>query len=328
MSLSRIIILTLKKEKLAIILYIFTCLFNILYFNLLYGVKNILYPIELTLFFLTIYLICKGMKYRKFYKWLEESRISPSYKIDKDSEFNYIFNVIHDIHSSYVSKIYSLKSKEEDKDKLLVEWIHNMKTSVAIISLALEKGVTENLIEDIREENVLLQKNLEGALNIFRLDKFSKDYVPEKLNLREIVKDSINSEKRNFIYSNVFPVVDISDEFNILSDKKWSGFVLDQVISNAIKYSKEGSKVYFKAEEFKGKINLYIKDHGVGIKKEEITRVFQPFYTGSNGRRCKKSTGVGLYMCKNICQSLNENIEIESEEGKYTKVTISYLKSE
>lgn len=275
-----------------------------------------------------MYLIYKFFIYKSFYDSLKEIKTSPEYSPAEDSAFSDIFDEIREIHSSYISKIYYLETNNEEREKLLTEWIHNMKTSVAVINLALEKLPDEDAIKDIREENSLLQANLEGALNIFRLDKFSKDYVPETISLKELVKESINSKKRNFIYAGVFPEINIPEDYFILSDKKWSRYVIGQVISNAIKYSYSGKKVCFYANENENAVTLYIQDFGLGIKREELSRVFDAFYTGSNGRKEEKSTGIGLYMCKCICDNLNDRIEIDSEVSKGTTVSITYMKSE
>lgn len=295
---------------------------------LLYNENFMLYPIFLCLFCLIIYLIYKFYVYNSFYKSLKEIKTSPSYNLDKYSDFEEVFDEIREIHNDYISKIYSLENNYEEKERLLIQWIHNMKTSVAVINLAVDKLPNEDAAKDIRNENSLLQKNLEGVLNIFRLGEFSKDYVPEVLNLKELVKESINSQKRNFIYSNIFPEANIPEDYFILSDKKWSKYVIGQVISNSIKYSFSGGKVCFYVEENDYEINLYIQDFGVGIKKEELSRVFEAFFTGRNGRKEEKSTGIGLYMSKNICDNLNNKIEINSEISKGTRVSITYLKQE
>ncbi|WP_438823672.1 ATP-binding protein [Bacillus pseudomycoides] len=100
---------------------------------------------------------------------------------------------------------------------------------------------------------------------------------------------------------------------------------MEQVINNAIKYSFSGGKVCFYAKESENEVTLYIQDSGVGIKKEELSRVFDAFFTGSNGRKEEKSTGIGLYMCKCICDNLNDKIEITSEVSKGTTVSITYV---
>ncbi|WP_242655227.1 sensor histidine kinase [Clostridium cellulovorans] len=284
-----------------------------------------LYPFLICLFCLVVYLIYKFLSYRTFYRNVKEIKTSPAYSKGDDSVFEEVFDEIRDIHNEYISKIYSLESKNEEKDKLLTEWIHNMKTSVAVIDLAVEKLPNSEVVKDIRDENSLLQKNLEEVLNIFRLGEFSKDYVPEEINLKALVKECINSQKRNFIYAKVFPEVDIPENYFILSDKKWSKYVIGQIISNAIKYSIAESKVRFYVEESDGNITLHIQDFGIGIRKEELSRVFEAFFTGSNGRKEEKSSGIGLYMCKCICDNLNEKIQIDSEVSRGTTVSISYL---
>ena len=272
-----------------------------------------------------MYLIYKFFIYKTLYQCLKEGRKSPSYKGAEDNVFEDVFEELKQIHSSYLSRIYDFENKYQEREKLLVEWIHNMKTSVAVIDLAIEKLPSREAVDDIKDENTLLQQNLEGALNIFRLEEFTKDYVPEVINLKSLVKSAINVQKRNFIYANVFPQIDIDDKYNIYTDKKWGEYVIVQLISNAIKYSNSGASVYFYADKSEENINLYIKDSGVGIKKEDISRIFDAFFTGSNGRNKEKSTGIGLYMCKNICERLNNDINITSKEGKGTEVKISYL---
>ncbi|WP_243117990.1 ATP-binding protein [Hathewaya histolytica] len=111
-----------------------------------------------------------------------------------------------------------------------------------------------------------------------------------------------------------------------MTDRKWGKYVIEQVISNAIKYSFLGEKVRFYTEENNNEVTLCIQDFGVGIKKEELSRVFEAFFTGSNGRKEEKSTGIGLYMGKSICDNLNNKIEINSELSKGTTVIITYLK--
>lgn len=327
MSLGKLIRATLKKEKATILLYFCSSFSIILFYYFLFDKEFMCYPILICSFCLSLYLIYKFLVYKKFYKSLEEGKTSPAYIDEQDTVFEDVFDKIREIHNNYISKIYALESDNEEKEKLLIEWIHNMRTSVAVINLAVEKLPINDVYNDIKDESDLLQKNLEEVLNIFRLEEFSKDYVPECINLKVLVKECINSQKRNFIYANVFPEVNISEKYYILADKKWSKYVISQIISNAIKYSFKGGKVYFTAIESEDEISLNIQDAGVGIKREELSRIFEAFYTGSNGRENEKSSGIGLYMCKCICENLNNKLDITSEVSKGTKVSISYLKS-
>lgn len=328
MCFSKILINTLKKEKAAICLYLISTAAIMLYYYFLYDKGIMMYPMVLSVTFLICYLIYKFFVYKNLYTYLNEGKVSPKYKIKGGYVFQDILEVLRELHSNYISRIDALENSHEDKEKFFSEWIHNMKTSVAIIELAAEKnkkiyGATDT-IDDIYEENVKLQENLENALNVVRFQKFQKDYVPEKVNLKALVMEVINNKKRNFIYGKVFPNVKISEEYYVYTDIKWTSYVISQVTTNAIKYTANTKFIDFYCESEEKNITLKIEDKGIGIKKEEIHRVFEPFFTGSNGRLEGKSTGIGLYMCKSICESMNSKISIESEEGKGTIVSITF----
>lgn len=331
MYLKELIKKTFSKEKTTIILYLINVIVLMTFYYLLDEEKFTIYPLILTIFFLCTYLVYKALIYKKLYLALELQKQSPIYDSDQVYEYNDILDYLRQIHQTYMSQIYEMNLKYNEKNKLLSQWIHNMKTSVAVIELVAEKGLlnnTENneLFSDIIEEKNKLQENLEGALNMFRLEEFSKDYVPERVLLKELVKNAVNAKKRDFIYSNVFPKVQIDEDIYIYTDQKWGRYVIEQVLSNSIKYSEKlNSSVYISVIKSNDKVSLVIEDEGIGIRKEDINRVFDLFFTGKIGRKNRESTGIGLYMCKLICEKLNNKIEIESVEGKGTKVIISYI---
>ncbi|GKX67660.1 sensor histidine kinase [Inconstantimicrobium mannanitabidum] len=334
MCLSKSIKATLIKEKAAIIIYLMNTTFIMMLYYLLYGGKLQLYPLALTVFFLLLYLVYKFIVYKKLYGILEEGKASPQYKIEDDYVYKDLVDYLAQVHKSYILQLYNMDLKLEEKDSLMSQLIHNMKTSVAVIELAAEEGLEKNddnqeIFKDIIEEKYRLEDNLEGALNVFRVEKFSKDYIPEKVNLKELVTKAIKCKKRDFIYSKVSPRVDIDEGIYVYTDKKWGSYVIEQVISNSIKYSnKKDSKVSLNAIKDENRVILEIEDQGIGIKKQYINRVFDLFFTGSNGRDNRESTGIGLYMCKLVCKKLNNEISVQSEEGKGTKVSISYINAE
>ncbi|WP_051624124.1 hypothetical protein [Clostridium akagii] len=187
MSLLKSIIDTLKKEKIAIILFLCNTLTIMLYYYFLFDKQFDIYPIILTDTFLLCYLVYKFFVYRTLNISLREGKVSPQYKIKSGYIFEDVLNGLMDVHNYYISKIYSMEAKYEERNKILEEWIHNMKTSVSIIELASEMGKNQNLgkiIDDIADESNKLQENLEGALNLFRINDFRRDYMPEKINLK------------------------------------------------------------------------------------------------------------------------------------------------
>lgn len=329
MSFSSILLSTFKKEKSAIALYVVNTITIMAFYYLLYDNSIKLYPLILTTTFLLLYLIYKFFCYRNLYICLKQGKDNPKYEISEESPFKDIFDILKEVHSSYICKIQGLETTYENRDKLMAEWIHNMKTSLSVISLGAEKGIEScdrQIFKDILEEKDKLQENLEGALNIFRLQEFTKDYIPEKISLRQLVNSAINAKKKNFIYNNVFPKVDIDEDYYIYTDKKWGKYVIEQIINNAIKYSyKEKSYLRFYSEKKEKVTFLYMKDEGIGIKQQDMPRIFEPFFTGTNGRDNKESSGIGLYMCKTICDKLCNDISIDSKEGQGTTVTIRYF---
>jgi len=205
-----------------------------------------------------------------------------------------------------------------------------MKTSITVIDLACEQNNLVNgnnkYIEDIKEENSTFKKNLEECLNVLRLDDFSRDYITTACNLNDIVNSAVNSKKRDFIYKRVFPTVNIDKDLNVYTDRKWCIYMIEQIISNAIKYSesKSGNKIRISAAKGNEGIELLIKDEGMGITKEDLPRVFEPFFTGSNGRKERSSTGIGLYMVKTISKKLGHSISLNSKVGRGTEFKIIF----
>jgi|GEM_PF-451919 len=353
MCLTKLILMVLKKEKTAIIIYLLNTVVLVSFYYLIFNSREIIYPITVSLFFLMIFIICKIIEYNNFYISLDEAKKSPKYKGKFDNNVE-VFDTINEIHDSYINKFYKMQNRIKGRDTLMAQWVHNMKTSITVIDLACEKGLNHhmgrcsssskfninnfpseitlkelensNFLYDIIEENKKLQDNLEETLNLFRLDEFAKDYIPEKINLGELVNSAVNNKKREFIYSRVYPKVIIDEKYYIYTDKKWSKYMLEQIIANSIKYSeKENSYVTFSLVEEENYITLCVEDKGIGIRKEDISRVFQAFFTGTNGRNNKKSSGIGLYMVKLVADELGHKIHIKSKVGEGTIVEISYL---
>ena len=154
-----------------------------------------------------------------------------------------------------------------------------------------------------------------------------KDFVIEKVNLYEEVTSIINKEKRLFIRNKIIPKVQLNKEVEVYTDNKWIKFVIEQIIINGVKYSKNyGKYLTITSEESDEYISLHIIDEGIGICKKDIKRVFDLFFTGENGRKYGESTGMGLYIVKTVCDKLGHIIKIKSEEGKGTMLSILFKK--
>ena len=155
-----------------------------------------------------------------------------------------------------------------------------------------------------------------------------KDYIIKKVELEPLVKKVIKRNQRDFISKRIS--LELKDlEQVVYSDSKWIEFILNQIIVNAIKYSKgNNDKIEIESQKQNNSIILSIKDYGVGINEKDIGRVFEKGFTGENGRKFGKSTGIGLYLCKKLCEKLGLGLYIDSKENNGTKVTIIFPTTE
>lgn len=156
----------------------------------------------------------------------------------------------------------------------------------------------------------------------------SNDFMIREVNLAEVVRNVLARNKKIMIQNQM--KVEIEDcDMTAYTDEKWLEFILNQIMINSIQYkSQKNPEINIEIKEYKENVKLSIKDNGIGIKASEIERIFEKGFTGTNGRRQKKSTGIGLYLCKRLCQELDMEIEAESKENEYMKITIMIPKNE
>lgn len=205
---------------------------------------------------------------------------------------------------------------------LIFRWIHQIKTPLSVIKLVTQKHGGDEDYMKIEAAAGDMQYDLEQLLSLYRLEDLKNDFRVERISLADAVRDSINQLKNSFIENDVSPKMDIPPELTVYTDMKWIKFILYQLTTNAIKYSPEGSTVSFAAAPVGNNVELSIIDAGCGIGPEDLPRVFDLFYTGSNGRKCGESSGMGLYMAKSAADFLGHSIRIESGLGAGTRVIL------
>ena len=204
-----------------------------------------------------------------------------------------------------LENVNSYKQLQEDYKEYIELWIHEIKIPIATSKLIIENNKNE-ITKSIDEELDEIENYTEQALFYARSNTVNKDYVVTKSNLKEIVNEAILKSKRALLSNKIS--IELNDlEKEVFTDSKWATFIINQIIQNSIKYSKkEDKKIQLYAKSNNENIILYIKDNGIGIKKGEITRVFEKGFTGENGRIInKKSTGIGLYLCQKLCNKLD-----------------------
>lgn len=188
-------------------------------------------------------------------------------------------------------------------------WVHQIKTPISVMQMILQSEDTEEY-RALSAELFRIEQYVEMVLCWFRLDSTSNDFVIETVSLDKAIRSSVRKFAPQFIRKKIRIVYDETEE-NVLSDEKWLKFILEQLLSNAVKYTESGSVSISVTDKI-----LRIADTGIGIAAEDLPRIFEKGYTGYNGRSDKKSTGLGLYLCKKAADKLSHRIYAESEVGK------------
>lgn len=222
-------------------------------------------------------------------------------------------------------EINSIKNGRKEYKEYIEQWIHEVKTPIAAIKLIEENNKNPNSRFVLRELESL-DGYVEQALFYARSEEVEKDYLIKEMSLEESINKVIIKNKQIFILNKIDIEIEDIDK-NVYCDSKWLEFIINQILINAVKYrTLEMPRVKIYTEDIKNGLKLIVEDNGCGIPKNDIDRVFEKGFTGNNGRENNKSTGIGLYLSKKLCNKLGIEIHIESEENIYTRVMISFPK--
>ena len=229
------------------------------------------------------------------------------------------------IEKDYQAIINKLKEEEEySRQKAtsdynnMVEyytvWAHQIKTPIASMRLQIQSEDTESARKLMGDLN-RIESYVEMVLTFLRLDSDSTDYVIKEYDLDEIIRPAIRKFSREFILKKLKLEYEPLS-YKTITDSKWLSFIIEQVISNAVKYTSEGSVRIYMSEPGV----LCVEDTGIGISEDDLPRIFENGYTGFNGREDKRASGIGLYLCKRISDNLGHKIYAESKVGEGTRI--------
>ena len=324
------------REKSSTILLLLFGLITIEIFLMAYNVGMFI-KIYIPLIIMGLYMISIIIEYfkrKKFYNNLlnmleeldEKYLITEIIKTPNFLEGQIFKNSLEQIDKSMLENVNKYKYMTEDYKEYIELWIHEIKIPIATSKMVIENNKNA-ITKSIDEELDKVENYIEQALFYARSNTVEKDYYIRKVVLKEIINESIKKNKSSLIQEKIS--IDIHDlEIEVNTDNKWIVFILNQIIQNSIKYrKKENSVIEIYANQGKENVILYIKDNGIGIKQGEITRVFEKGFTGTNGRLSnKKSTGIGLYLCKKLCNKLGIGIELNSVQNEGTEVKLVFPK--
>ena len=201
----------------------------------------------------------------------------------------------------------------EDLTSYYTLWVHQIKTPIAAMDLLLQAGPDRATEMEIELQKIA--QYVDMVLQYLRLDSTAKDLVLQRCQLDAVVRQTVRKYAKFFILKKI-QLVFQETKWEVLSDEKWLCFLLEQLLSNALKYTPEGGKISIFLD---GETNLVIADTGIGIAPEDLPRVFEKGFTGNNGRMDKKATGIGLYLCRRVTNLLGHTISIVSEPGVGTQ---------
>lgn len=287
-----------------------------------------IYSLFLMGFFLICYLTYQYLTRKEYYHRLEH----PIQTFDESNQSLgqapialALQEVLMSQYKIYAHDREQLRKEQADHHAFLDRWIHQMKTPVSVIEL-LSQDIDEPEASDVREETECLKEGLNTVLYMARLRSIQADFHIEKVELRTLIQEVNNEQKRLFIRNKIYPEIKAEGgNFIVETDEKWLYFILTQIIQNAVKYSKGyANQVTIHLYERSENIICEVIDYGVGIPESDKKRLFDLFFTGENGRKYRESTGVGLYLVKIVADYLGHTIEVESTEGKGTVFRIVF----
>ena len=315
-----------KNIKVYILFVVFIAIFFIMFYLYNLPLEALIYTGSFCFFVALIASFLDFVNYRESYKklkFLEKNILNDLEALPKslDIRIDYYHKIIEKLYEELEKLTQENRQKNTDMVDYYSMWVHQIKTPIAAMNFLLDNEEVDQ--KNFQQELFKIERYVEMVLTYIRLDSTSSDYVITKINLDEVVKDSVKKYATIFINKKI-KLNYVSHETMVISDKKWLSFAFEQILGNSVKYTSTGGEITIETCENK----LIIEDNGMGIKEEDLPRIFEKGFTGFNGRYEKKSSGLGLYLCKKTLDKLGHHIEISSKVGEGTRVEITFPKED
>lgn len=235
-----------------------------------------------------------------------------------------LIDVLKQTTKSMNDEIASYRRMNTEYQDYVETWIHEIKIPISCINLICENNKGK-MASDVKEELSRIDGYVEQALYYARSTNLEKDYMIREIRLDKLIKETLKKHSKQLISAKATPHFDNLSQ-TVYGDPKWLEFVLGQLIANSIKYKKETLTLTFSACEEQDYVLLYVSDDGIGIPESELPRIFEKGFTGTNGRSHAKSTGIGLYLCRQLCNKMHLSISASSASGQGTTIQITFPK--
>lgn len=236
-------------------------------------------------------------------------------------------DMIRRSNKSVIERIRQIEAESKDYQEYIESWVHEVKAPITGISLLCENGKriqeigeAKAALRRISQENQKLENCADMAIYYARSEHVYKDYLIRETNLQQVAQEVLGKNRLLLIEHRVQARVDCPDP--VYTDSKWISFILNQIVLNSVKYCGESPLFTIRTERKNGGVRLIAEDNGIGICQQELPRIFEKGFTGSNGRSNSRATGMGLYLCRKLCDRLGIGIDAESEPGVGTKLVL------
>lgn len=325
-----------KKRFLLLYVLLMTFISSVYYLNMpKEAVYNELVYINTVCFIMLMAYLIAGYCFKNsFYKKLKAAvdasqddllNILPKSKSFEQKAYTELLQKLYEQQNIRLEK---LREEKKENFEYITSWVHEIKTPIAAGKLVIENGVEKpsgEVLASLKEELDKIEAQVEQVLYNSRAEEFAKDYLIGEVSLEELVKAVVKKHANVFISKKIS--IDIQNiNFEIISDRKWLFYIIDQILVNALKYTKPEGKIIITGMTRENEKQLIIEDNGIGIKQEDVSRVFDRGFTGQIGRQEQKATGIGLYLARKLARKLGHDISIESVYQEYTKLTIHFPK--
>lgn len=235
---------------------------------------------------------------------------------------------------SVIETIHALEQEKLEYREYIESWIHEVKAPLTAVNLMCARKLREAdgdaaFFRKMLRETESMEHAVEQALYYARSDEVYQDFLITSCSLNDVVREAVTHNRRLLTACHIKLQFDLPEDCRVWCDGIWLVFILSQLIRNSAQYRRNDSgKITFSAKEEEKRVILSVLDDGSGIPENEIDRIFEKGFTGTNGRDRKKSTGMGLYLCRKLCRKLGLSIYAQSVEGKYTQITLEIPREE
>lgn len=227
---------------------------------------------------------------------------------------------IEELRKQHIREMNQVQDRQNEHYDFIVSWFHEIKTPIAVLRLLQQ---TDMDAESLREEITKIENYVDQALYYAKLDSFNQDYDIQKCDIIKISKEIVKSHSKTFI-SKKIRINLLAEHLEVQSDPKWLQFIINQLLTNSLKYTEPGGEIIISVSENPKEKQLLIRDNGIGISQKDLPRIFNRGFTGETGRTHAKSTGMGLYLAQQLSNKLGHYINCTSKAKEFTEFIIHF----